>query len=135
MREESLGVKAASWAIVIGALLLIVFGGLFSCAACAGDGSWGMGANARVVECVVTSKHVDISGSGDYQASHYMVTTDQGVFEIDNGIIMGIWNADELYGRLEVGKRYRIVVQGDTTTAFWTQTYPFVQAVEGPIGE
>lgn len=125
MRTDAAGIKVITALI----LVLFLFGTVVGCRACAGDGSWGFGESQRTLDVTVLSKHVDISGSGDSRASHYMVTTDHGTFEINNGWIMGVWNADELYGQLESNKKYRITVQGSTTTAFWTQTYPYVTRV------
>lgn len=121
-------------AVFVLLIIFIAFGGVVSCRGCAGDGSWSFGEDPHEIEAIVQNKHVDISG-GESSSTHYMVTTDKGTFEIDNGWIMGIWNADELYGQLEQGKAYKLTVRGDTTTAWWTQTYPYIIEVEPVIQE
>jgi len=74
----------------------------------------------------VKSKHVDLRSD----SSHYMVVTDQGVFECDNGILLGIWNADELYGQLQDGKTYYITTKGKKHANILLQEYPYIVKVE-----
>lgn len=84
----------------------------------------------RTVEAKVTRLYVDYSGGKEHSQSHYMVGTDQGVFEVDNSWWAGIFNADELYSKLEQGKRYRITIKGNKYLNAMSQTYPGVIAVE-----
>lgn len=112
---------------VVGLLITIVFGGFVGCAAAAGDGSWGFGEDERAVEVLVNDKHEDHAQNS---GSSYMVGTDQGTYEVDNGFILGMWDADEVYGSIKVGGRYRFTVQGSTTASWWTQTYPYITKVE-----
>lgn len=44
------------------------------------------------------------------RSSHYMVGTDKGVYEIKNFLYpVQIYNCDELYSKLEVGKTYLVL--------------------------
>lgn len=64
---------------------------------------------------------------GGKESSHYMVGTDQGVFEIGNFVIpIQIFNADELYSKLEVGKKYNIKTKGNKVVGFLIQEYPYI---------
>lgn len=104
--------------LLVGAPIALLFGGAAIC----GDGSYGFGSEGKVCAKIL-SKHVDPrSGAG----SSYMVTTDKGTFEIENGFILGVWNADDLYGGLEVGESYALDVRGDEVLNFALQQYPFV---------
>lgn len=80
----------------------------------------------RTHEVVINTLYVD-RGS---ESSHYMVGTDKGTFEIDNGLLIGMWNADELYSKLSVGKRYRIVAEGNKFVGMFWQYYPYVTDVK-----
>lgn len=80
----------------------------------------------NVVEATVTRLYVDTGK----EASAYMVTTDKGVFEIDNGLMLGMWNADELYGPLKVGETYRFRTKGKRVVNMFAQHYPYIVAVE-----
>jgi hypothetical protein len=83
-------------------------------------------------DVTVTDKHRDTAseGMGDKQKTktHYMVSTDQGVFEVDNGKGL-IWNADELYGKLNVGRRYNLTVKGNKVLDAKYQYYPYIVEV------
>ncbi len=92
-----------------------------------GAGSFGP---TRSEEITVTRLYVDYSGGKKSQSSHYMVGTDKGVFEVDNGILLGLWNADELYAKLKEGQRYRVTTEGNKVVGFWLQSYPYITAVE-----
>lgn len=70
----------------------------------------------------VLSKHVDASK----ESSHYMVTTDAGTFEVGNGVLLGVWNADEIYGSLAVGETYTFTTKGKKWVNMWMQEYPYV---------
>jgi hypothetical protein len=93
-------------------------------------GGAGIFGPTRTVEVKVGRMYVDYSGSGDSRSSHYMVGTDQGVYEVDNGLFLGVWNADELYAKLKEGGRYRVTTEGNKVVGFWTQSYPYITAVE-----
>jgi len=80
----------------------------------------------------VTDKYVDVSGGGKHANSHYMVATDQGIYEIDNGLMLGVWNADELYGRMLKGKAYRITIKGNKVVNAFMQEYPYIVGVSSP---
>ena len=83
-------------------------------------------------EVLVTRLYVDVSGGGEDTAveSSYMVGTDKGVFEVDNGYLLNVWNADEIYSKLEVGKRYKITTKGKRYTNAFLQEYPYIVRVE-----
>lgn len=60
-----------------------------------------------------------------------MVATDQGVFEVQNGYMLGMWNADEVYGRMIPGKTYNITTKGNKVVGMFFQEYPYIiQATE-----
>lgn len=92
-----------------------------------GAGSFGP---TRSEEITVTRLYVDYSGGKYSQSSHYMVGTDKGVFEVNNGLFLGLWNADELYSKLKEGQRYRITTEGNKVVGFWLQSYPYITAVD-----
>ena len=86
----------------------------------AGIGGFGP---TNIVEATVTRLYVDAAGE---QGSHYMVATNQGVFEVDNGLLLWIWNADEIYGALQTGKTYRFTTKGNKVVNFMFQEYPYI---------
>ena len=69
--------------------------------------------------------YIDVSG----KSSDYMIGTDKGVFEMDNSFILGIYNIDELYAKLEVGKTYEAKVKGKKLLNFLFQAYPHITEV------
>jgi len=91
-----------------------------------GAGVWGP---TRTQEVLVQRLYVD-SGGGKNGNSHYMVGTDKGVFEVDNGVLLWQWNSDELYAQMKEGKRYRLRTEGNKIVGFFLQQYPYVTAVE-----
>jgi hypothetical protein len=91
-----------------------------------GAGVWGP---TRTQEVLVQRLYVD-SGGGKNGSSHYMVGTDKGVFEVDNGVLLWQWNSDELYAQMKEGKRYRIRTEGNKVVGFFLQEYPYITAVE-----
>jgi hypothetical protein len=105
-------------------VVLIVVGG---CNVFIGAGGWGPTISREVT---VTRTYVDYSGSGDNKESHYMVATDEGVFEVGNGILLGLWNADELYGKIQGGKRYRLTTKGNRVVGMFWQEFPYIVQVE-----
>lgn len=70
--------------------------------------------------------YVDVSG----ESSHYMVGTDKGVFEVNNSMWLGIWNADEAYSKLQTGKTYTITTKGVKLLDWWIQQYPLITKIE-----
>ncbi|MEW6304397.1 MAG: hypothetical protein AB1705_13045 [Verrucomicrobiota bacterium] len=74
--------------------------------------------------------YVDVSGSKNSTQSHYIIGTDKGVFEVDNSIINGIANADEIYAGLQPGKTYRVKVRGNKVVNFFFQSYPHIVEVK-----
>ncbi len=105
--------------IVIGVLFLALLIGIPSCNGILGVG--GCGPTNVVVNATIESKHVD---SGE--VSSYMITTNKGTFEVDNGIFLGVWNADEIYGSMNVGKKYTITTKGNKYVNFFMQEYPYI---------
>lgn len=105
--------------------------GILCCMVC-GKGCWGVGGcgpRRDVKHATVTRMYVDHSG-GKHGGSAYMVGTDKGVFEVDNGILLGMWNADELYSALKEGRTYDFVTKGETIQNWMMQEYPrIVKAV------
>ena len=80
----------------------------------------------RTWDVTVTRLYVDTGKD----KSHYMVGTDRGVFEVANGFILGLWNADELYARLQVGHHYALTTRGKRVVNFMFQHYPYVVGVQ-----
>lgn len=74
--------------------------------------------------------YVDYSGGKDTPNSHYMVGTDQGVFECGNSWWLGIWNSDEIYSSLKQGESYRIDVKGRKMLNMIVQKFPGIIAVQ-----
>ena len=61
------------------------------------------------------------------RSSHYMVGTDKGVYEIKNFLYpVQIFNCDELYSKLEVGKTYLVKIKGNKVTNWFMQQYPYI---------
>jgi hypothetical protein len=85
-----------------------------------GAGGWGP---VNTVDATVNRLYVDAAGES---GSSYMVGTDKGVFEVDNGFLLGLWNADELYAQLQPGKTYRFTTKGNKRTNFFFQYYPYI---------
>jgi hypothetical protein len=79
-------------------------------------------------ECKVTIQRLYVDGG---RSSHYMVGTDQGVFEVQNRLIpFQMFNSDEVYSQLEVGKTYTLKVKGNKVLNWWFQEYPYILEVE-----
>ena len=110
---------------LFGVLGLVVIVGVFivGCEMFIGAGGWGP---TKTQEVVVTRTYVDYSGSGKEKESHYMVASDKGVFEVGNGFMLGMWNADELYGKMQGGKRYRITTKGNKVVNYFFQEFPYI---------
>lgn len=94
-----------------------------------GIGGWGP--TAQVTGATVQRLYVDFeSKSKDGSESAYMVGTDKGVFEVDNGFLLSVWNADELYAKLQVGKTYNFVTKGKKVANIFFQEYPYIVHAE-----
>lgn len=102
--------------IVVGIIALLI---PFGC----GIGGFGP---TNTHDVTVNRLYVDHS---DHE-SHYMVGTDQGVFEVDNGIMLGLYNADELYSRMREGHRYHITAKGRQYANIFMQEYPYITNVQ-----
>ncbi len=88
-----------------------------------GQGWFGKKSN---VDCTVQRLYVDMSG----RSSHYMVGTDKGVYEVGNGFLIGIWNADEIYADIKEGRSYHFTTRGNKALGMFYQYYPFIVKVE-----
>lgn len=95
-------------------------------------GIGGCGPTNVVQNVTVTDKKIDVEGGGRDKKveSHYMVYTDAGVYEVDNGIMLGMWNADEVYAKLIVGKTYTLTTKGNRVVNFFYQEYPYITNVQ-----
>ena len=79
----------------------------------------------------VLKTYVDISKDDEGgSSSHYMVMTDKGSFEVDNGILLGMWNADDVFGKLEVGKTYTITTKGRRYQNAFMQEMPYITSIK-----
>lgn len=104
---------------IIVALLIIMFGSVFLIKYSLGVGGFG----PEYVNTVTVQRLYVDGGS----SSHYMVGTDKGVYEINNILIpIQLFNCDELYSKLEVGKTYNIKVKGNKVTNWLVQQYPYI---------
>lgn len=106
--------------VVLGILVIL---GLFVLDISQGVGVWGP---ENHWEVTVTNTYVDHSKD----ESHYMVATDTGVFEVQNSLAMAVSNADELFGQIQKGKRYRLTTRGNKVVNYARQEYPYITAVE-----
>ena len=108
----------ATFGIIV-ASLIIMFGSVFLFKYSLGVGGFG----PEYVN-TVTVQRLYVDGGG---SSHYMVGTDKGVYEIENILLpIQIFNCDELYSKLEVGKTYNIKVKGNKVTNWLVQQYPYI---------
>ena len=83
-------------------------------------GTYPFGAETTIT-AKVTKTYVDARGD---LGSAYMVTTDKGVFEVDNSLWLWIWDADKIYGKIEAGKTYLFETKGREILNFLLQDYP-----------
>lgn len=82
----------------------------------------------RVLIIKVNRMYVDSAGEN---GSHYMLSSTNGeIFEVDNGLFLGVWNADEIYGNMKEGGEYRITTKGNKVTNFFIQHYPYIVKAE-----
>lgn len=119
-------------------VLTIVLGGLFlwwivSVATFnyrMGVGAWGP---EQTVRFTIQRFNTDNSG----ESSHYMVyATDGQVFEVDNGLWLGVNNADEIFGWMKQGGTYCATARGNKVLGRYpsqfftlTQEYPYLTKV------
>lgn len=62
---------------------------------------------------------------------NYMVGTDKGVYEVQNFVIpIQIFNSDELYSKLEVGKTYNVTIKGNKVLNPFMQEYPYIISIK-----
>lgn len=76
----------------------------------------------------VTVERLYVDAHGKF--SSYMVGTDKGVFEMDNSLILGIYNIDELYAKLQDGKTYEVTLKGNKLTTWYCNEYPHITTVK-----
>ena len=115
--------------IAIIAILAVSIGGVMG--GCSGKGfvTFPFGPENSLT---VTVKRLYVDYDGEFRS--YMVGTDNGVFEVDNSAMLGIYNADETYSSLEEGKTYYIITKGEQVTNMFLQKYPvIISAVETDI--
>ena len=61
----------------------------------------------------------------------YMVGTDKGVYEVQNFLFpVTIFNSDELYSKLEVGKTYSVTLKGNKVLNPIMQQYPYIISIK-----
>jgi hypothetical protein len=103
-------------------LLVVIFVAIVilpvSCSIFLGVG--GFGPKEGHENVTIKSKHLDS------QENSYMLVTDKGVFEVGNGFLLGMWNADEVYGEIEVGSIYNLETKGNKVLSWYVQAYPYV---------
>lgn len=76
----------------------------------------------------VTIQRLYVDGG---KSSHYMVGTDQGVYEVDNILWpVQVFNSDELYSQLEVGKTYTVKIKGNKVINWLVQEYPYIIEIQ-----
>jgi hypothetical protein len=92
-----------------------------------GIGSFGP---TRTVQTTVVSKHIDYSGQDEDRTSNYMVNTKDGTFEVANGLFLGVWNSDEIYGNLVEGQVYTLTTKGNRVVGMFFQEYPYIVSYE-----
>jgi len=88
----------------------------------------------EILDVTVSRAYVDVGGTKDNPESYYVVVTDKGSFEVDNGILLGIWNADDLFGQLKEGQKYRITTKGKRYQNWFMQELPYIIKVESIKG-
>ena len=110
-----LGITTTTAVVMIGSIILI---------------DYSNGVNGFGPEDIkqITVQRLYVDGG---KASHYMVGTDKGVYEISNHLIpIQLFNCDELYSKLEVGKTYTVKVKGNKVTNWYMQQYPYIIEVQ-----
>lgn len=99
--------------------IVAVVTGLLARKPVAGFGAWGQ---RRAITATVRKTWVDVQ----WGFSHYLVATDQGVFEIANNHRLYVRDADEMFGLIEAGKTYIFDLCGNTTTNALANYYPLI---------
>ena len=90
--------------------------------------AYGVNGFGPIKEQVITVERLYVDGG---KSSHYMVGTDKGVFEVSNfKFPIQIWNSDEIYSNLQVGKRYAIKTKGNKILNWYFQEYPYIIKVK-----
>ena len=112
--------------IIVGFFIVIILLG-FVVSYTIGIGGFGP---TNVLDVTVSRAYVDVGGTKEDPESYYVVVTDKGSFEVDNGVLLGIWNADDLFGQLKEGHNYRITTKGRRYQNFFMQELPFIIKVE-----
>lgn len=110
---------------VFGLLFLGIFGLCLIPVGC--SYRYGVDGFGPVVTQTATVERLYVDNGG---SSHYMVGTDKGVFEVSNGWLLGLWNADELYAKLEAGETYTITTKGNKVVGWFFQQYPYIIEVK-----
>jgi len=105
----------------MGCGILLLITGLIFARIIIGFSTGGTGPTNNLV-VTVESKHIDTS----HKESHYMVVTDKGAFEVANGLFLGIYNADEVYGHMQQGKTYAVTTKGVRMVNLFMQEYPYI---------
>jgi hypothetical protein len=123
MKNNKSGLSAIEAMIVI-VIVALVLAMLVPGCQYIGGGCGSFGPTTRQIVTVET-KHVD---SGE--SSHYMVGTDAGVFEVQNGFFLGIYDADDVYAKLRIGGRYQVTTKGNRVVNFWLKEYPYIVSIE-----
>jgi prepilin-type N-terminal cleavage/methylation domain-containing protein len=104
--------------LVVVAIILILFCGVFHSPIM---GFFPFGPEKQI-EAKVERLYVDRGN----EKSYYMVGTDNGVFEVDDSVWLGIYNSDELYARLKEGESYILTTKGVKMTNFFFREYPHI---------
>ena len=95
----------------------------------AATGTHGFGLVRPGIEVTVLGKHVDVSHDSDNGSNtHYMVATSNGTYEVQNGFVLGVWNADEIFGSMREGHTYVITTKGNRMVGMFMQKYPYIIA-------
>ena len=92
------------------------------------DYAYGVNGFGPEEERVVIVERLYVDGG---KHSHYMVGTDKGVYEVSNLMFpIQIWNSDEIYSNLQVGKTYHIKTKGNKILNWYFQEYPYIIEVK-----
>jgi hypothetical protein len=108
------------------ALIFLIFAGIIGLRA--GLGLFPFGPEQEIV-AKVNRLYVDYSGAKDTTSSHYMVGTDQGVFEVSNSLWLWMWDADKRYSQLQTDKEFKLKVKGNELINIIFQEYPRITSV------
>jgi hypothetical protein len=76
---------------------------------------------------------VEVRVTGLPASTRHLVETDQGVFEVDNGFLLGVEDASSLYHQLQLKHRYAFVTKGNRVAGWFIREYPHVIQVVHPI--